>query len=162
MSIEGSGDKLASGRAKSATYSGAGFGEGELKKPWDGPEEVPSVVDNSALFAPKKPSVYYKGQPFNQRVLVTRVEMQSNSSIIIPDSAKEKSEVGRIVAFSADSKLREWGLNEGDMILFDKYAAVGQVFPLLNAAGECEPTLLLQECDIQMKMIEVKNPETVN
>jgi co-chaperonin GroES (HSP10) len=163
MAIEGGGDKLASGRAKSASFMG-GYGPGELKPSVaeEDTAEIPAVVDNSALFAPKKPSVYYEGQPFNQRVLVTRVEMQSNSSIIIPDSAKEKSEVGRILAFSADSKLPHWGLEVGDLILFDRYSAVGQVFPLLNASGEVEPTLLLQDCDVQMRMIERKNTETVN
>ena len=83
--------------------------------------------------------------------------MQSNSSIIIPDSAKEKSEVGRILAFAADSKLPGWGLKEGDLILFDRYAAIGQVFPLLNAKGEAEPTLLLQDCDVQMRLEEIRN-----
>jgi co-chaperonin GroES (HSP10) len=147
-------DLLASGDAKGFSSVG-GFGPGELKPNYS--EEVPSVVDNSALFAPKAPAVFYKGTPFNSRVLVRRVELQSNSSIVIPESAKEKSEVGHILAFSKDSKLPEWGLNVGDMILFDRYAAVGQVFPLLNEKGESEPTLLLQDVDIQMKLEEVRN-----
>ena len=42
-------------------------------------------------------------------------------------------------------------------MLFDKFAAVGQIFPLLNSTGETEPTLLLQEVDIQMQMVAVKN-----
>ena len=153
--MQGKGDRLARGDAK-ATFQG-GYGEGELKPSIAKEGDCPSVVDNSALFAPKRPAVFYKGQPFNQRVLVTRVEMQSNSSIIIPDSAKEKSEVGRILAFAADSKLPGWGLKEGDLILFDRYAAIGQVFPLLNAKGEAEPTLLLQDCDVQMRLEEIRN-----
>jgi co-chaperonin GroES (HSP10) len=160
MAIAGSGDKLASGRAKSATYSGAGYGEGTMKPnvaPEDDAAEVPSVVDNSALFAPTKPAVYYKGKPFNKRILVTTVELERNSSIIVPESAKGHSEIGRIKAFSDDSELKNVGLKIGDLVLFDKYAAAGQSFPLLNENGETEPTLLLQECDIQMLMEEVRN-----
>ena len=153
--IVGGGDKLARG-AKSATFSG-GFGEGEIQKPWERPEEVPALVDNSALFAPKKPAVYYSGKPFNKRILVTQVELESNSTIVIPDSAKGNSEIGIIKAFSNDSELERQGLKVGDMVLFDKFAAVGQIFPLLNSAGETEPTLLLQEVDIQMQMVAVKN-----
>jgi co-chaperonin GroES (HSP10) len=160
MAIEGSGDRLARG-AKSATFSG-GFGPGELK-PSVAPEEetVPSTVDNSALFAPKKPSVYYRGKPFNKRILVTQVELASNSTILIPDSAKGNSEVGRIKAFSSDSELQKSGLKIGALVLFDKYAAVGQIFPLLGENGEIEQTLLLQEFDIQMEMEEVHRQEEV-
>ena len=86
--MQGKGDRLARGDAK-ATFQG-GYGEGELKPSIAKEGDFPSVVDNSALFAPKRPAVFYKGQPFNQRVLVTRVEMQSNSSIIIPDPQKRK------------------------------------------------------------------------
>jgi co-chaperonin GroES (HSP10) len=159
MNNAGDGDRLARGQ-KSATFAG-GFGPGELK-PSIAPEEVPSVVDNSALFAPKRPAVFYRGVPFNRRILVTQVELESNSSIIIPDSAKGHSEVGKIKAFSDDSELRTLGLKVGDLVLFDKYAAHGQMFPLLNESGETEPTLLLQEHDIQMKMEAVKNdPEPI-
>lgn len=165
MSIAGNGDRLARGQ-KSAMFSG-GVGDGELKPslaPANEPrnEDIPSVVDNSALFAAKKPEVFYRGKPFYGRVLVIPVELKGNSSIIVPDSAKEKSEVGRIVAFSDDSQLKKWGLSLGSMILFDRYAAVGQQFPLLNEQGENIIHLLLQECDVQMELTEVRiQPEPV-
>jgi co-chaperonin GroES (HSP10) len=156
MNHEGDGDRLARGQKK-ATFQG-GYGEGELRPSIAVEEEgVPDLVDNLAVFAPKKPAVYYRGIPFNKRILVTQVELENNTDIIIPDTAKGASEVGRIKAFSADSELRKLGLNVGDLVLFDRYAAVGQVFPLLNESGETEPTLLLQECDIQMQMEAVKN-----
>jgi co-chaperonin GroES (HSP10) len=153
---EGSGDRLASGRQKTATFQG-GYGPGELKPSVAEEETVPSVVDNSALFAPVRPAVVYKGKPFNHRVLVTQVELESTSKIIIPDSARGNSEVGRIKAFSADSELQKQGLTVGALVLFDKFSAVGQTFPLLNESGETEMTLLLCEHDIQMEMIEVRN-----
>jgi co-chaperonin GroES (HSP10) len=155
--IVGGGDKLARG-AKTATFSG-GYGEGELKPSLAAEGSIPDVVDNSALFAAKKPQTWYKGKPFYGRVLVVPVDLKSNTTVIIPDSAKDKSEVGRIAAFSADSKLKEWGLELGALILFDRFAAVGQSFPLLNQDGENIVHLLLQECDVQMELIEVQQPE---
>jgi co-chaperonin GroES (HSP10) len=154
--MDGNGDRLASGRQKSATFQG-GFGPGELKPSVAPESDIPAVIDNSALFAPKRPSVYYRGKPFNKRILVTQVELENNSSIIIPDSAKGHSEVGRIKAFSQDSELQKQGLKVGSLVLFDKFSAVGQIFPLLGEDGETEPTLLLQEFDIQMEMEEVRN-----
>lgn len=154
MSIEGSGDRLARGQ-KSATFAG-GYGEGELKPSLAPEGSIPDVVDNSALFVPKLPEVFYRGEPFYGRVLVIPVDLKSNSTVIIPDSAKDKSEVGRIAAFSEDSQLRKWGLVIGDMILFDRFAAVGQSFPLLNERGENVTHLLLQECDVQMKLTEIR------
>jgi co-chaperonin GroES (HSP10) len=156
MNHEGDGDRLARGQ-KSATFQG-GFGPGELRPSVAVEEEIPSTVDNlEKILAPKIPQTFYRGKPFNKRLLVVQVELDSNSSIIIPDAAKGHSEVGLIKEFSADSELRQQGLKEGDMVLFDKYAAVGQTFPLLNELGVAEPTLLLQECDIQMQMIAVRN-----
>lgn len=153
----GSGDRLARGQ-KSATFSG-GYGDGELKPSLAPEESIPAVVDNSALFAPKKPEVVYRGKPFNKRVLVTPVELENNSLLIIPDSAKQHSEVGIIVRLSDDSELKGQGIKEGSMVLFDRYAAAGQSFPLLDEFGESKVHLLLQECDIQMEMIAVANKE---
>lgn len=150
----GSGDRLARGQ-KSATFSG-GYGDGELKPSLAPEESIPAVVDNSALFAPKKPEVVYRGKPFNKRVLVTRVEIKSNSSIIVPDSAKEKSEVGIIVALSPDSDLAKQGIKEGCMVLFDRFASIGQCYPLLDENGETKEHVLLSECDIQMELVEVR------
>lgn len=159
MNENGHGDRLARGQ-RSATFSG-GFGDGELKPSLAPEESIPAVVDNSALFAPKKPEVVYRGKPFNKRILVTRVELKSTSALIIPDSAKDKSEVGIIVSFSDDSDLKKLGLKEGCMILFDRFAAVGQNFPLLGEDGETKEHLLLQECDVAMEMTEVRlQPET--
>lgn len=154
MSIEGNGDRLARGQ-KSATFSG-GYGEGELKPSLAPEETIPDVVDNSALFAPKRPSVVYKGKPFNKRILVTRVELENNSTLIIPDSAKGHSDVGIIVQLSDDSELRRMGLKEGSMVLFDRYAACGQEFPLITESGDSRVHLLLQEFDVQMELIAVR------
>ena len=70
-----------------------------------------------------------KIKPLNDRVLVTRVEEEQKTAggIIIPDTAKEKPQEGKVVAVGP-GKCDESGkrvpleVKKGDRILFSKYA----------------------------------------
>jgi chaperonin GroES len=70
-----------------------------------------------------------KIQPLNDRILVLRVKEEEKTSggIIIPDTAKEKPQEGKIVAVGP-GKLDETGkrisleVKPGDRVLFGKYA----------------------------------------
>ncbi len=70
-----------------------------------------------------------KIKPMNDRVLVTRVdeEQKTAGGIIIPDTAKEKPQEGKVVAVGP-GKRDESGrripleVKAGDRILFGKYA----------------------------------------
>jgi len=70
-----------------------------------------------------------KIKPLNDRVIVKRVEEEKKTAggIIIPDSAKEKPQEGRVIA-AGPGKLDETGkripldVKEGDRILFSKWA----------------------------------------
>ncbi len=61
-------------------------------------------------------------QPLANRVLVEREEEVTTtaSGIIIPDNAKEKPQRGKVLAVGPDAK--EEGINEGDTVVFGKYA----------------------------------------
>jgi len=69
-----------------------------------------------------------KIRPLNDRVLVLRIDEEEKTSggIIIPDTAKEKPQEGKIVAVGA-GKLTENGermpleVKKGDRVLFSKY-----------------------------------------
>jgi chaperonin GroES len=68
-------------------------------------------------------------RPLHDRVLIRRVEEQETvkGGIIIPDTAKEKSQEGEVVAFGAGKILENGALlppevKEGDRILFGKYS----------------------------------------
>jgi chaperonin GroES len=70
-----------------------------------------------------------KIRPLNDRVLVIREEEEQKSTggIIIPDTAKEKPQRGKIVAagpgkMGEDGKRVPLEVKEGDRILFGKYA----------------------------------------
>jgi len=63
-----------------------------------------------------------KIKPMDDRVLVELVEEEEKtySGIIIPDTAKEKPRMGKVVAVGTDEDLRE-KVKEGNKILFTKY-----------------------------------------
>jgi chaperonin GroES len=119
------------------------------------PEEpLQSHVDNSAMFARKKPSIIYRGKPIGEMVLVKRIERESNSAIILPDSAKGKSDMG-IVVSAGDGAIDQLtgmrtplNVREGEMILFDKFAAVGMEITLMDEHGDEAEHLILREHDI--------------
>ncbi len=70
-----------------------------------------------------------KLRPLNDRVVVTRIEEdeKTRGGIIIPDTAKEKPQEGKVIALGP-GKLDENGkripmeVKENDKILFGKYA----------------------------------------
>jgi chaperonin GroES len=70
-----------------------------------------------------------KVKPLNDRVLVLRIgeEEKTSGGIIIPDTAKEKPQEGKVVAVG-DGKLDEDGkripleVKKNDRVLFSKYA----------------------------------------
>jgi len=61
-------------------------------------------------------------QPLGNRVLIEREEQtnQTASGLYIPDSAKEKPLTGKAIAVAKEAM--EAGINEGDTIVFPKYA----------------------------------------
>ena len=70
-----------------------------------------------------------KIRPLQDRVLVERIEEQEKTKggIIIPDTAKEKPQEGKVVAVGAgkvneDGKVTPLSVKAGDKILFGKYS----------------------------------------
>ena len=70
-----------------------------------------------------------KIRPLQDRILVKRLEGEDKTKggIIIPDSAKEKPQEGKVIAVgkgkvSEDGKLQKLDVKKGDTVLFSKYA----------------------------------------
>ena len=70
-----------------------------------------------------------KIRPLQDRVIVERIDAEEKSAggIIIPDSAKEKPQEGKVVAVGNgkrgdDGKTQPMDVKTGDRILFSKYA----------------------------------------
>lgn len=70
-----------------------------------------------------------KIKPLRERILVERIEAveEKKGGIIIPDTAKEKPQRGKIIALgtgklNTDGENIPWDVKEGDEILFGKYS----------------------------------------
>ncbi len=63
-------------------------------------------------------------KPLADRVLIEpqEAEEKTESGIIIPDTAKEKPQQGTVVAVGKGTKDEEMEVNEGDTVLYGKYA----------------------------------------
>ena len=89
-----------------------------------------------------------KIRPLQDRILVKRVdeEEKTKGGIIIPDSAKEKPQEGRVVAVG-NGKVLDNGdtqpldVKKGDRVLFSKYAGTE-----VNLEGE--EHLIIREDDV--------------
>ncbi|AFM25261.1 co-chaperone GroES [Desulfomonile tiedjei] len=70
-----------------------------------------------------------KFRPLHDRILVERVESEEKTAggIILPDTAKEKPQQGKVIAVgpgkkTEDGKLVPMDVKTGDTILFGKYS----------------------------------------
>lgn len=88
-----------------------------------------------------------KIRPLHDRVIVKRIEEEEKSKggIIIPDTAKEKPQEGRVIAVGPgkqdDGKVMPLDVKAGDKILFGKYSGTE-----IKLNGE--EHLILREDDI--------------
>ena len=89
-----------------------------------------------------------KVRPLHDRIIVTRIEEgeQKVGGIIIPDTAKEKPQQGKVLAVGAgkqkdDGKRIALDVKSGDLILFGKYS--GQEIKL-----EGEEYLIMREDEV--------------
>ena len=70
-----------------------------------------------------------KIRPLQDRILVKRIEEEETTKggIIIPDTAKEKPQEGKVIAVGTgkvdeDGKVRPLDVHKGDRVLFAKYS----------------------------------------
>jgi chaperonin GroES len=89
-----------------------------------------------------------KLKPLNDRVLVKRLETEEKTAggIIIPDTAKEKPQRGKVVAagpgkLDEDGKEIKMSVQSDDLVLFSKYAGT-------EVKIDGEEHLIMREDDI--------------
>jgi chaperonin GroES len=86
-------------------------------------------------------------RPLHDRVIVKRIDEEETSSggIIIPDTAKEKPQQGKVIAAGRgrqeDGKVIALDVKAGDVVLFGKYAGT-------EVKLDGEEHLILREDDI--------------
>src|SRR5437016_13262242 len=95
-------------------------------------------------------------RPLHDRVLVMRLEEQDekHGSLILPDTAKEKPQEGRVIAVGTgrvtdDGTILPLAVKTGDRVLFSKYS--GNEIKL-----DGEEFLIMKEDDV-LGILEVRN-----
>ena len=89
-----------------------------------------------------------KIRPLQDRIIVKRVDEEETTKggIIIPDSAKEKPQEGKVISVGTgkvneDGKLQKLDVKKGDKVLFSKYSGTE-----INIEGE--EHLIIREDDV--------------
>jgi len=84
-----------------------------------------------------------KIKPLADRVLVepAPAEQKTSGGIIIPDTAKEKPQRGKVIAVGAGKKDEPMTVKEGDNVLYGKYAGT-------EIQYEGNDYLIMKESDI--------------
>lgn len=83
-----------------------------------------------------------KIQPLADRVLVLPAKAEEKvGGIIIPDTAKEKPQHGKVIAVGEGTKDDKMVLKEGDEILYGKYAGT-------ELENEGEKYLIMRQSDV--------------
>ena len=89
-----------------------------------------------------------KIRPLQDRIIVERIDEEETSKggIIIPDTAKEKSQEGKVVAVGKgrvleDGKIQKLDVKKGDRVLFAKYSGT-------EITIEGEEHLIIREDDV--------------
>ena len=89
-----------------------------------------------------------KIRPLRDRIILERIDEEeaSKGGILIPDTAKEKSQEGKVVAVGKgkvleDGKVQKLDVKKGDRVLFSKYAGT-------ELTLEGEERLILREDDV--------------
>ncbi|RUL88468.1 co-chaperone GroES [Tautonia sociabilis] len=92
-------------------------------------------------------------RPLDDRIVIKEIEAEEKTSggIVLPDTAREKPQRGRVVAVGPGKLLdngnrAEIGLKEGDEVLFGKYAGTE-----IKLNGE--EIKILRESDVLAKVI---------
>ena len=98
-------------------------------------------------------------QPLGDRLIVEVLEEEetTTSGIVLPDTAKEKPQRGRVLAVGPGSRndsgeLVPMDLSEGDEIIFSKYGGTEV------RLGTSEEVLILRESDVLAKVIGTREP----
>ncbi len=99
----------------------------------------------------------FKLQPLADRVVIKPIEREekTKTGIILPDTAKEKPQEGKVIAvgpgrLSDDGKLIKMDVNVGDRVIYARYAGT-------EIKVDDEEVVILRENDILAKKVSRKS-----
>ncbi len=110
-------------------------------------DSAPKTVSPAAEIPPAespKPEWHYTAQPRRDMCFVIVLSKEHSSRVIVPDAHKEKSDVGFVWGVGPEVQ----DLKVGDIVLFNKFASIGQEYDLLDENGDDQRFLMLSEMHI--------------
>ena len=89
-----------------------------------------------------------KLQPLDDRVVIEVKELEEKNigGIIIPDTAKEKPQMGVVIAVGTDEELQKL-LKEGDKVLYGKYSGT-------EVDVDGKKYIILSRSDVLAKLVQ--------
>ena len=112
---------------------------------WPGNESIRPAREDRAVCEREGPTVSVNIKPLEDRIVVKAVEAEQTtaSGLVIPDTAKEKPQEGKVIS-AGPGRVDDKGtrvpmdVKEGDVVIFSKYGGTevkydGQEYLLLNA-----------------------------
>ena len=107
------------------------------------------------LAEPTKSEYVYRGTPRLDQILIKRASKEHSSQLIIPDAYKDNSDIGFIVSVGPDVTDLEKGL----LVMFDKYATVGQAVRLVDEDGDEVEMLLMKSINVQLTLTRLRRED---
>jgi len=96
-------------------------------------------------------SFSYEGTPRRDNILVSPVESEHSSQLIIPKNMKSRTNIGYVKSVGPDVK----DIKAGDLVLYDAFASYGAEISLMTD-GEETRFMLLKDYDIQLTLKKVE------
>src|SRR6266508_6224320 len=129
------------------------WGPGATRMPWHSRGESASLCQRSSQEGGRM-----NLKPLGDRLIVEVLEEeeQTISGIVLPDTAKEKPQRGRVLAVGPGSRndkgeLVPMDVAEGDEVIFSKYGGT-------EIKVETDEVLILRESDVLAKVIGTREP----
>ena len=116
----------------------------------DAAEEV--VVPVELDLTPDKPTFGYKAQPRNNYIFVRPSPPNHSGRMVIPPAYQAQSNIG-LVRSVGKSVL---DVKQGDLVMYDKYAEMGNRFPLMDGDGEIVDLVQMAEVNVTAILTKVE------
>jgi len=113
-------------------------------------EEVPPLEEIE--IAPEKPEFGYRAFPRRNFLFVKPLPPSHKGRLLVPKAYESTSDMGFV--HNVGDKVLD--INRGDLVLFDKYAEVGNRFTLVDDDGELVDLIQMRDDNVTAVLVRVQ------
>lgn len=118
--------------------------------------EIPDAVDEAppevVITPEERPEFGYKAKPRSKHLFVKPLEADHKGRVMLPPAYQPNSDMGYVDAVASDVE----GIEEGTLVLFDKYAEAGNRFKLVDKEGDLVDLIQLMDVNVTAILEKVK------